>query len=90
MTLSRRHFVPLAAGAFAAAALPPKVWADRSRPVGIQLYDVNADLTKDPAGTLKKIAQIGYTEILVRHLTTDQPKVLASLERLALVRAALA
>lgn len=38
----------------------------------------------------RAFAQIGYTEILVRHLTNDQPKVLASLERLALVRAALA
>jgi alkanesulfonate monooxygenase SsuD/methylene tetrahydromethanopterin reductase-like flavin-dependent oxidoreductase (luciferase family) len=35
-------------------------------------------------------AQIGYTDISVRHLTNDQPKVLASLERLAAVRAALA
>ena len=35
-------------------------------------------------------SQIGYTDILVRHLTNDQPKVLASLERLVGVRAALA
>src|ERR1700724_282748 len=34
--------------------------------------------------------EIGYTDILVRHLTNDQPKVLGSLERLAAVRAALA
>jgi alkanesulfonate monooxygenase SsuD/methylene tetrahydromethanopterin reductase-like flavin-dependent oxidoreductase (luciferase family) len=34
--------------------------------------------------------QAGYTEILVRHLTNDQPKVLGSLARLAAVRAALA
>jgi alkanesulfonate monooxygenase SsuD/methylene tetrahydromethanopterin reductase-like flavin-dependent oxidoreductase (luciferase family) len=33
--------------------------------------------------------KIGYTDILVRHLTNDQPKVLGSLERLAAVRAAL-
>jgi alkanesulfonate monooxygenase SsuD/methylene tetrahydromethanopterin reductase-like flavin-dependent oxidoreductase (luciferase family) len=33
---------------------------------------------------------IGYTDILVRHLTNDQAKVLGSLERLAAVRAALA
>jgi sugar phosphate isomerase/epimerase len=32
-------------------------------PVGIQLYTVNDDLKKDPAGTLKKIAQIGYREV---------------------------
>jgi sugar phosphate isomerase/epimerase len=63
MTISRRHFIPLVSGAFAAAALPRKVWAAGSLPVGIQLYTVNADMTKDPAGTLKKIAQIGYTEV---------------------------
>ena len=34
--------------------------------------------------------KIGYTEILVRHLTNDQPNVLGSLARLAAVRAALA
>jgi alkanesulfonate monooxygenase SsuD/methylene tetrahydromethanopterin reductase-like flavin-dependent oxidoreductase (luciferase family) len=49
------------------------------------------------AGSVEEVAeqfhnfgQIGYTEILVRHLTNDQPKVLASLARLAAVRAALA
>jgi alkanesulfonate monooxygenase SsuD/methylene tetrahydromethanopterin reductase-like flavin-dependent oxidoreductase (luciferase family) len=35
-------------------------------------------------------ADIGYTDILVRHLTNDQPRVLSSLQRLAAVRAALA
>jgi alkanesulfonate monooxygenase SsuD/methylene tetrahydromethanopterin reductase-like flavin-dependent oxidoreductase (luciferase family) len=34
-------------------------------------------------------ADIGYTDILVRHLTNDQPKVLGSLDRLAAVREAL-
>jgi alkanesulfonate monooxygenase SsuD/methylene tetrahydromethanopterin reductase-like flavin-dependent oxidoreductase (luciferase family) len=34
--------------------------------------------------------EMGYTEILVRHLSNDQPKVLGSLARLAAVRAALA
>lgn len=38
----------------------------------------------------RRFAAIGYDEILVRHLTNDQPKVLGSLERLATVRAALA
>ena len=32
--------------------------------------------------------EIGYTEILVRHLTNNQSKVLGSLEWLAMVRAA--
>src|SRR3954452_9761571 len=37
----------------------------------------------------RRFAEIGYTEISVRHLTNDQPRVLGSLERLAMVRAAL-
>ena len=37
----------------------------------------------------RRFAEIGYTEISVRHLTNDQPRVLGSLERLALVRAGL-
>ena len=36
--------------------------------MGIQLYTVGADLTKDPPGTLKKIAQIGYTEVEIAGL----------------------
>ncbi len=63
MELSRRHVLSLTGGAFAAAALARKMWADGSLPVGIQLYTVNTDMMKDPAGTLKKIAQIGYTEV---------------------------
>ena len=38
----------------------------------------------------RTFGKIGYTEILVRHLTNDQPKVLGSLERLAALRAAVA
>ncbi len=38
----------------------------------------------------RAFGKVGYTDILVRHLTNDQPKVLGSLERLAAVRAALA
>ena len=63
MNFSRRRLFPLAAGAFAAAALSRKAWASHSLPVGIQLYTVNAEFMKDPAGTLQKIAQMGYTEV---------------------------
>jgi alkanesulfonate monooxygenase SsuD/methylene tetrahydromethanopterin reductase-like flavin-dependent oxidoreductase (luciferase family) len=42
------------------------------------------------AAQFRTFEEIGYTDILVRHLTNDQPKVLGSLERLAEVRAALA
>lgn len=36
------------------------------------------------------LGRLGYTEVLIRHLTNDQPKVLASFARLAQVRQALA
>jgi alkanesulfonate monooxygenase SsuD/methylene tetrahydromethanopterin reductase-like flavin-dependent oxidoreductase (luciferase family) len=41
------------------------------------------------ADQFRAFGDIGYTDILVRHLTNDQPKVLGSIERLARVRAAL-
>jgi alkanesulfonate monooxygenase SsuD/methylene tetrahydromethanopterin reductase-like flavin-dependent oxidoreductase (luciferase family) len=42
------------------------------------------------AAQFRTLGELGYTEILVRHLTDDQQKVLASLERLEAVRAAVA
>jgi len=63
MKISRRRFIPLAGGAFAAAAFSQQKRGTHGLPIGIQLYMVEADLTKDPAGTLKKIAEIGYSEV---------------------------
>lgn len=63
MPISRRHFFSLAGGGLAAAALSRRVYGAQGLPVGIQLYTVGADLAKDPAGTLKKIAEIGYSEV---------------------------
>ena len=63
MTISRRSFFPLAGGALTAAAFSQQMRRAQGFPVGIQLYMVNADLTKDPAGALKRIAQIGYSEV---------------------------
>jgi hypothetical protein len=62
-TISRRRFFSLSGGALAAAAFSQQARGTGGFPVGIQLYMVSADLTKDPAGTLKKIAQIGYSEV---------------------------
>ena len=49
------------------------------------------------AGSIDEIAaqfnilgEFGYTDVIVRHLSNDQPTVLGSLERLEKVRAALA
>jgi alkanesulfonate monooxygenase SsuD/methylene tetrahydromethanopterin reductase-like flavin-dependent oxidoreductase (luciferase family) len=41
------------------------------------------------AARLGALAPLGYTDVIVRHLTNDQSKVLGSLSRLAKVRAAL-
>ena len=42
------------------------------------------------AERFRTFGEIGYADILVRHLTNDQPKVLGSVERLAAVRAVVA
>ena len=57
---------------------------------GISAEALIAGSVDEVAEQFRTFAEIGYTEILVRHLTNDQPKVLGSLERLAAVRAALA
>ena len=73
--LSRRRFVGLAASGVATTLFPQNAWSAPSTiPTGIQLYTVNADLEKDPAGTLKKIGAIGYTEVE----TAGLPKISAS------------
>jgi alkanesulfonate monooxygenase SsuD/methylene tetrahydromethanopterin reductase-like flavin-dependent oxidoreductase (luciferase family) len=42
------------------------------------------------AARLRPLAALGYTDVIVRHLTGDQPKVLGSMARLGEVRRALA
>ena len=57
---------------------------------GMAAETLVAGSADDVADEFRSFGEIGYTDILVRHLTNDQPKVLGSLERLAAVRAALA
>jgi alkanesulfonate monooxygenase SsuD/methylene tetrahydromethanopterin reductase-like flavin-dependent oxidoreductase (luciferase family) len=57
---------------------------------GIPAEALIAGAVDEVAETFRSFAKLGYTEISVRHLTNDQPKVLGSLERLAAVRAAVA
>jgi sugar phosphate isomerase/epimerase len=67
MESSRRKFVKNAAACTAAATFLPashSLSADlHSRPLGLQLYTVGADFDKDPAGTLQKVAAIGYRDV---------------------------
>jgi len=57
MTLTRRSFIALS------AALP---WALKARaasssiPVGLELYSVREELKRDPEGTVRAVAQMGY------------------------------
>jgi sugar phosphate isomerase/epimerase len=61
--LTRRSFFSLAGGC-AAAFAASKAWpAPTPVPTGIQLYTVGSDFDKDPSGTLKRIAEIGYMEV---------------------------
>jgi alkanesulfonate monooxygenase SsuD/methylene tetrahydromethanopterin reductase-like flavin-dependent oxidoreductase (luciferase family) len=57
---------------------------------GIAAEALIAGSVDEVAEQFRAFAEIGYTEISVRHLTNDQPKVLGSLERLAAVRTVLA
>ena len=56
---------------------------------GIPAEALIAGSADEVAEQFRTFREVGYTEILVRHLTNDQPNVLGSLERLAAVRAAL-
>jgi len=63
MNQSRRTFLKNSALAVAAAGFMPEgVFAapTKKRVLGIQLYSVRDDMTKDPSGTLRKLADMGY------------------------------
>src|SRR3546814_3150273 len=56
----------MAGGAALAAALgggPLMARSLRAKPIGIQLYTVRELFSKDPMGTLEKVAEIGYREV---------------------------
>ena len=57
---------------------------------GIPAEALIAGSIDEVAEQFRVFGELGYTDILVRDLTNDQPKVLGSLERLEKVRAALA
>ena len=57
-SFSRRSFLSLAASASVALALPAT--AKKRLPVGIELYAVRDELTKDLMGTVRAVAKLGY------------------------------
>jgi sugar phosphate isomerase/epimerase len=75
---SRRQFLIHAAGlgaTLATSGLPRRLYANPlGKPVGIQLYTVNEDMKRDPAGTLKALAKIGYGEVESAGFAGVEPK----------------
>jgi sugar phosphate isomerase/epimerase len=65
MNLSRRNFLMNSAVAVTAAALMPEnlFAAAKIQRVGLQLYSVRDAMKTDPAGTLKKLADMGYVNV---------------------------
>jgi sugar phosphate isomerase/epimerase len=69
---SRRAFVARSA-AFLPVTRSVFAWESlRASNLGVQLYTVRNIIGKDPAGTLKAIQQIGYTEIEAIYASLDQ------------------
>ncbi|WP_143306212.1 TIM barrel protein [Chitinophaga vietnamensis] len=66
MNESRRNFLKYSSLAIGGAALLPATLqaAFKGKGItGIQLYSVRDDMKKDPAGTLKQLAAMGYTTV---------------------------
>jgi sugar phosphate isomerase/epimerase len=65
MNSSRRNFLMNSAVAVTAAALMPEnlFAAAKIQRVGLQLYSVRDAMKTDPAGTLKKLADMGYVNV---------------------------
>src|ERR1700761_5369476 len=66
MSHSRRTFIRNGALAVTAAGiLPSETFAAFAKKefIGLQLYSVRDDMKKDPAGTLKQLAAIGYRNV---------------------------
>jgi len=60
---SRREFVKSAALLSAGALISPAVLAAPTKHIGLQLYTVRDAMQQDPAGTLAKIAALGYNSV---------------------------
>jgi alkanesulfonate monooxygenase SsuD/methylene tetrahydromethanopterin reductase-like flavin-dependent oxidoreductase (luciferase family) len=57
---------------------------------GIAEEALIAGTVDEVVARFRALGELGYTDVIVRHFTNDQPRVLASLGRLAQVRRALA
>jgi sugar phosphate isomerase/epimerase len=60
---SRRTFIKTSAVLSAGLLLGPNLLAYDKKYIGLQLYTVRDYMQKDPAATLAKVAQVGYTSV---------------------------
>ena len=66
MNTSRRTFIKSSSIAIAGAAILPESILKQKKTdhiLGLQLYTVRDDMKLDPAGTLKRVAQMGYRDV---------------------------
>jgi sugar phosphate isomerase/epimerase len=63
---TRRSFIRTS-GIFFAGLLAPRYFWESNKNFGLQLYSVRDGMSKDPAGTLAKVAKIGYSLVEGRH-----------------------
>ena len=60
---TRRSFIKSTAVLSAGMLMAPNLFAYDKKYIGLQLYTVRDAMAKDPAATLAKVAQIGYTSV---------------------------
>src|SRR5471030_823206 len=60
---SRRSFIKTSAVLSAGLLVAPSLFAYDKKYIGLQLYTVRDAMGKDPAGTLAKVAAIGYNSV---------------------------
>ena len=65
MKITRRTFVKNTGLTLASLSFMPSVLKEKTPTdiLGLQLYSVRDDMKKDPSGTLKKVAQMGYKDV---------------------------
>src|SRR3974377_1845371 len=65
LSMNRRTFVQTSIAAGVIASLPTRGFAamHEIKKVGVQLYTVRDDMKKDFAGTVAKVAGVGYKEV---------------------------
>lgn len=69
---TRRSFLKTSSLLSATFLISPPDFKDKSHTIGLQLYTVRDAMAKDPAGTLGKVAAIGYNSVEGATYTGDE------------------